>query len=95
MPRLKRCVVSALAIRGIFDHRPERSSLGLLTASIGITLRVWPLYHYNPLADPKLSVDYSVPNGNLVEFINGENRYADLNMIVSSDSNCLHPIIFD
>ncbi len=41
----------------------------------------WPLYHYNPLADPKLSVDYSVPNGNLVEFINGENRYADLNMI--------------
>ncbi len=41
----------------------------------------WPLYHYNPLADPKLSVDYFTPNGNLVEFINGENRYADLNMI--------------
>lgn len=40
----------------------------------------WQLYRYNPDAQPTMTVDMAAPNGRLVDFINGEDRYADLRM---------------
>lgn len=38
----------------------------------------WPLWHYNPLAETPLTVDSAAPDGSLPDFLDGENRYADL-----------------
>lgn len=51
----------------------------------------WPLYRYNPKACPPLTVDYQKPDGELIPFINGEDRYADLKMIDPGAAATLQP----
>ena len=55
----------------------------------------WPLYRYNPSLAAQgqnpLTVDYHKPNDELVEFINGEDRYADLKMTDPSEAAILQP----
>ncbi len=59
----------------------------------------WQLYRYNPdLAkqgkDP-LTIDAPAPDGNLIDFINGEDRYADLRMIDPATAAVLQPELRD
>ena len=51
----------------------------------------WPLYRYNPANSPALKVDCATPDGNLIPFINGEDRYADLKMIDAAAAAQLQP----
>lgn len=55
----------------------------------------WPLYRFNPslaaVGKEPLSVDYQKPDGDLVDFINGEDRYADLKMIDPAEAAILQP----
>lgn len=59
----------------------------------------WPLYRYNPdrarSGQQPLVVDYTAPDGNLVGFINGEDRYADLKMVDPREASVLQPQLDD
>ncbi|MCM1451440.1 MAG: pyruvate:ferredoxin (flavodoxin) oxidoreductase [Clostridium sp.] len=52
----------------------------------------WPTFHYNPHATPPLTVDSPTPQaGSLVNFINGESRYAYLKEKDPSAAATLQP----
>ena len=51
----------------------------------------WPLYRRNPAAKPELTVDYHKPDGTLTDFVNGEDRYADLRQTDPAAANVLQP----
>lgn len=56
----------------------------------------WQLYRYNPSKNPALTVDMQVPaKGELVPFINGEDRYADLKMADTAAAATLQPELED
>lgn len=55
----------------------------------------WQLYRYNPDAQPTMIVDMAAPNGRLVDFINGEDRYADLRMTDPKEAAALQPKLQD
>ncbi len=54
----------------------------------------WPLYRFNPdLAKEgknPLSLDYKAPDGTILEFLQGETRYAQLNKIAPEDAKRLN-----
>ena len=53
----------------------------------------WPLYRYNPalLDEGKnpLQIEYKGPDGNLQDFLSGENRYAQLESLAPEDAKVL------
>lgn len=55
----------------------------------------WQLYRYNPSLAQQgkepLTVDYPQPDNSLVQFINGEDRYADLRMVDPKAASLLQP----
>lgn len=51
----------------------------------------WQLYRYNPAKSPALSLDSPAPDGKLLPFINGEDRYADLKMVDAVAASTLQP----
>lgn len=55
----------------------------------------WQLYRYNPSLAKQglnpLTVDYQAPDGTLEQFINTENRYADLRMVDPREAAILQP----
>ena len=57
----------------------------------------WQLYRYNPdlarQGKEPLIVDYPQPDNALVQFINGEDRYADLRMIDPKAAALLQPAL--
>jgi pyruvate-ferredoxin/flavodoxin oxidoreductase len=57
----------------------------------------WPLYRFNPdlakQGKQPLTVDYQAPDGQLIPFINGEDRYADLKMIDPNEAAILQPAL--
>lgn len=53
----------------------------------------WPLMRYNPSAAEPLTVDCAAPDGKLIDYINNENRYADLRMISPADADRLQPLL--
>lgn len=53
----------------------------------------WPLYRYNPSLPEPLTVDYAKPDGQLPEFLDNEDRYADLKMIDPTAAATLRPAL--
>lgn len=55
----------------------------------------WPLYRYNPdlVKEGKspLIVDYKKPDGTMPDFLNGEDRYADLTMMYPDEAKVIQP----
>ncbi|MCM1111349.1 MAG: pyruvate:ferredoxin (flavodoxin) oxidoreductase [Clostridium sp.] len=51
----------------------------------------WPIYRRDPAATPALTVDCAAPDGSLIGFINGEDRYADLRMNDPAAASTLQP----
>lgn len=51
----------------------------------------WPLYRRDPAKNPALTVDCATPDGKLLTFINGEDRYADLRMTDKAAADTLQP----
>ena len=48
---------------------------------------------YNPSAAEPLTIDCAAPDGKLTDYINNENRYADLRMISPADADRLQPLL--
>lgn len=70
-------------------------SHAMVEEKLAVKSGYWQLYRYNPdrIAqglDP-MQVDSAAPDGTLVQFINGENRYADLRMIDPKTAAALQP----
>ena len=59
----------------------------------------WPLYRYNPakiqLGENPLTVDYYKPGTDLPEFLDGEDRFADLVEIVPQEAKLLRSELQD
>lgn len=59
----------------------------------------WPLYRFNPdlakAGKSPLIVDYKKPDGTMPDFLNGEDRYADLTMMFPDDARILQPELQD
>ncbi|MCM1489822.1 MAG: pyruvate:ferredoxin (flavodoxin) oxidoreductase [Muribaculum sp.] len=56
----------------------------------------WQLYRYNPSKNPALTVEMQAPaKGELIPFINGEDRYADLKMSDAAAAATLQPELED
>ena len=52
----------------------------------------WPLYRYNPLnTQSPLTVDSKTPDGRMADFLDGEDRYADLRMLDPKEAAVLQP----
>ena len=54
----------------------------------------WQLYRFNPAApqgQPQLSVDYAQPDKSMPDFLDGEDRYADLKMLDPAEAAILRP----
>lgn len=54
----------------------------------------WQLYRFNPAApagQEQLSVDYAKPDGSMPQFLDGEDRYADLKMLDPAAASVLRP----
>lgn len=66
-------------------------SHSIIEQRLAVRSGYWPLYRYNPTLPTPLSVDTAAPDGSLITFINGENRYADLRMIDPSEASVLQP----
>ena len=51
----------------------------------------WQIYRRDPRKSPELVIDSARPDGSLVTFINGEDRYADLRMADAAEAAVLQP----
>ena len=54
----------------------------------------WPLYRFNPsvaAGSPRLSLDSAKPDGSMPDFLDGEDRYADLKMLDPKEAAILRP----
>lgn len=57
----------------------------ILVEKQAVAAGYWPLYRYNPAltlqGKEPLTIDYQKPDGTVIDFINGEDRYADIKII--------------
>lgn len=70
-------------------------SHSIVEEKLAVKAGYWQLYRYNPTlamqGKEPLTVDYPQPDGTLVDFINGEDRYADLRMVDPEAAAVLQP----
>ncbi len=70
-------------------------SHSVLEEKMAVEAGYWPLYRYNPLLAKEgkepLTVDSPIPDGKLIDFINGEDRYADMKMVDPAAAAQLQP----
>ena len=53
----------------------------------------WPIYRYDPRRENPLTLDSAAPDGSLSDYINGEDRYADLRMTDPRMAAILQPLL--
>ncbi|MCM1349069.1 MAG: pyruvate:ferredoxin (flavodoxin) oxidoreductase [Firmicutes bacterium] len=70
-----------------------RTGMGhtIVEEKLAVKTGYWQLYRYNPANQQPLTVDAPAPDGNLITFINGEDRYADLKMVDPNEASILQP----
>lgn len=74
-----------------------RSGMGhtIVEEKLAVECGYWPVYRYNPALAKEgkepLTIDYQKPDDQLVSFINGEDRYADLKVIDPKAAAVLQP----
>ncbi len=72
-------------------------SHAIVEEKLAVKAGYWPLYRFNPAltADGQnpLIVDSPAPDGSLIPFINGEDRYADLRMVDPKEADILQPAL--
>lgn len=67
-------------------------SHSIIEEKLAVRSGYWPLYRFNPAnAGTPLTVDAPDPDGQLITFINGEDRYADLRMTDPHEASVLQP----
>ena len=82
------CPCIAHGIRAGMSHT-------IVEERLAVQCGYWPLFRFNPALAREgknpLTVDYTKPDGNLIDFINGEDRYADLKMTDPKEASILQP----
>lgn len=74
-----------------------RAGMGhtIVEEKLAVKCGYWPVYRYNPALAKEgkepLTIDYQKPDGTLIDFINGEDRYADLKVIDPPEAAILQP----
>lgn len=71
-------------------------SHSIVEEKMAVKAGYWQLYRYNPAAPDgtdTLTVDAPAPDGSMIPFINGEDRYADLRMIDPKEAAILQPTL--
>ena len=70
-------------------------SHSIVEENLAVQTGYWQLYRYNPALTAQgknpLTVDAPAPDGNLLTFLNGEDRYADLRMVDPKEAAILQP----
>lgn len=70
-------------------------SHSIMEEKLAVEAGYWPLYRYNPQLSQQgkepLIVDSPLPDGNLIDFINGEDRYADMKLVDPTAAAQLQP----
>ena len=66
-------------------------SHSIVEERLAVKAGYWPLYRFNPALPQPLTVDAPAPDGSLITFINGEDRYADLKMTDPAEASILQP----
>ena len=70
-------------------------SHSIVEEKLAVKAGYWPLYRFNPSLENSgkdtLSVDAPAPDGTLMTYLGGEDRYADLNMVDPREAAILHP----
>ena len=70
-------------------------SHSIVEEKLAVKCGYWPLYRYNPSKEAEgaqpLSVDYFKPDDSLPDFLDGEDRYADLKMRDPAEAEILRP----
>lgn len=70
-------------------------SHSIMEEKLAVEAGYWPLYRYNPQLSQQgkepLIVDSPMPDGNLIDFINGEDRYADMKLVDPTAAAQLQP----
>ncbi len=70
-------------------------SHSIVEEKLAVQSGYWNLYRFNPALAAQgrepLTVDSAAPDGSLIPFINGENRYADLKMVDPAEAAILQP----
>ncbi len=63
-------------------------------AAQAVSTGYWPLYRYNPdlakQGKEPLTIDYKQPSSDMTDFLEGENRYADLMQTMPDEAKVLH-----
>ena len=73
--------------------------MNIIEESRAVASGYWPLYRYNPEnnatgKDP-LTIDYQKPDGTLSQYLDGEDRYADLEETLPKESKILQSALSD
>ena len=66
-------------------------SHSIVEEKLAVKAGYWPIYRFNPSNPEPLTVDAPAPDGSLITFINGEDRYADLRMFDPHEASILQP----
>ena len=70
-------------------------SHSIVEEKLAVKAGYWPLYRYNPMNEKKgekaLTVDYIKPDNSLPEYLDGEDRYADLKLRDPEEAAILRP----
>lgn len=70
-------------------------SHSIVEEKLAVKTGYWQIYRYNPALSSEgkepLCIDMAAPDGQLIPFINGEDRYADLRMIDPKTAALLQP----
>ena len=66
-------------------------SHSIVEEKLAVKAGYWPIYRFNPSNPEPLTVDAAAPDGSLITFINGEDRYADLRMFDPHEASILQP----
>ncbi|MCH5234086.1 MAG: pyruvate:ferredoxin (flavodoxin) oxidoreductase [Muribaculaceae bacterium] len=70
-------------------------SHSIVEEKLAVKCGYWPMYRYNPANVAKgehpLSVDYNKPDDSMAEFLDGEDRYADLKLRAPAEADILRP----
>ncbi|MCH5242211.1 MAG: pyruvate:ferredoxin (flavodoxin) oxidoreductase [Muribaculaceae bacterium] len=70
-------------------------SHSIVEEKLAVKCGYWPLYRFNPenvaKGEPPLTVDYNKPDDSMPQFLDGEDRYADLKLRDPAEATILRP----
>ena len=63
----------------------------IVEEKLAVKCGYWPMYRFDPSKPQPLTVDYTKPDDSMPEYLDGEDRYADLKMRDPAEAEILRP----